>query len=122
MPRRKLRRQQSKGDDDRQIDVVPHGGQLCFCPFVYCRQRILIARIDLLNMRVLVNDLRSVIAEPIELMRDLVEVLPPNNYSNQFFAADPKSIALDRLCRPFRIREWIERQFHFGAWSLELGA
>src|SRR5437588_6870255 len=73
-------------------------------------------------MRLLVNDLRSVIAEPIELMRDLVEVLLPNNYSNQFFTADPKSSALDHLCRPFRVRKRIERQFHFGAWSLEPGA
>src|SRR5437588_1706925 len=108
MPRGHSRRQQSERDGHRQIDVVADRDELRLCYRIELRNRGFVTRIDFANVGVLINDLRFVIAEPIELVRDLVEILLPNNYSNQFFTADPKSIALDHLCRPFRIREWIE--------------
>ena len=49
--------------------------------------RRFIARIDFDDPGFFVNDLRLIIAEPIELVRDLFEIRLANNDADQFFAA-----------------------------------
>ena len=55
--------------------------------------RGIIAWIDFSYAGVFINDLRLVIAHLVYLVRDFVEVSSPNDYPNQFCAAEFNSLA-----------------------------
>ena len=97
------RRQQAKRRDDRKIDIVLHGRELRLGLLIQSRNCILVAGIDLLDLRVFVNDLRLVVAHLVDLVRDFVEVFASNDDANQFFATEPHPITLNRFARPFLI-------------------
>ena len=82
MARVNPRGQQPKRRDYRKIDIVADGHELRRLTLVQARQLIFVPRIDLLDLRVLVNDLGLVIAQLIDLMRDFVVVLLLNEYPN----------------------------------------
>ena len=82
MPRMQLRCQQAERRDYRKLDIVTHCDQLR-CTFrIYFRDCAVIARIDFGDVRGFVNNLRLVIAHFFNLVRDLVEVCLPDDYSN----------------------------------------
>ena len=82
------RRQQTKRGDHWQIDIVSYRHQLRRRVLIQLRDRGFVARIEFHDLRFLVNDLRLVIAHPVDLVRDLLEICLPNDDANQFFAAE----------------------------------
>ena len=87
MPRMQLRGEQTKRRDYGKIDIVFDSYKLRRRILIQAAECLLVSRIDFFNLRVLVNDLRLVIAHLVDLVRDLVEVRLPNDHTKQLFAA-----------------------------------
>src|SRR6266446_839721 len=117
MPRLQSYRQQTERRDDGKIDIVLHRHEPRFRASIQFRNRVGIAGIDLLDLRILVHDLRLVIAHLVDLVRDLVEIFLPNNDANQFFATESHPVTLNRFAGPSPIRKWIERELSVESWS-----
>ena len=82
MARRQPRRQQTERGDDRKIDIVLHRHPLRNRIFIQLRDSSFIARIDFFDLHVFIDDLRLVIAQFIDLVRDLIEIRLPNDDAN----------------------------------------
>ena len=108
MPRLQLRCQQTECCDHREIDFVGHGDKLRILLRVEFRNRLIFPRIDRDNVRILINNLGFVIAHPVDLVRDFVEVRLPHDNTDQFVSAEFESIALDLFCRAPLVGKWIE--------------
>src|SRR6266545_8078906 len=117
MPRVQACGQQSKRRNHREINVVSYGDKLRALRRVQFANRDIIAWIDVGNAGVFINNFRLVIAHLVYLVRDFVEVGLPNDYPNQFCAANPHTLAgvsdpgySNYLCRASLIRIRIKRQ------------
>src|SRR6266571_6967004 len=110
MPRLQSCRQQTERRDHGKIDIVLHRNELRFRASIQFCNRVGIAGIDLVDLRIFVNDLWLVVAHLVNLVRDLVEIFLSNDDANQFFAAKSDPIALNRFASPSLIRKWIERE------------
>src|ERR1051325_10970644 len=116
-----LRCEQSKRSNDWKIDIVLYRDELRFTFGINSCHHSVIARIEGHNLSVLINDFRLVIAHLVDLVRDLVEVLAPDDYTNQFFATEPHFVALNCVARTSLVRERIERYFGVRRWTLRVG-
>ena len=69
-----------------------------------------VARIDFDDARLFVDDLRFVIAHPVDLVRDLVEIRLPDRDADRFLAAE-HVISLRRCRRSAGSRSPLQRPF-----------
>ncbi len=97
MPRIELRGEQPERRDHRQVDAVLHRDKMVVAAFVEQRDCGVIARINLGDLRLFINDLRLVIAHLRDLVRDHVELLLADQHPHQLVAAEFHAIALDRV-------------------------
>src|SRR4029453_14856113 len=88
MPRMQSRRQQTKRSNHWKIDTVFYRHQLRRRTLIYFRNHGFVARVELFNLRLLVNDLRFVIAHLVDLVSDLLEICSPDGYAEEFLAAE----------------------------------
>src|ERR1700720_945137 len=105
MPRLQSGGQQTESRDQRKADIVLHRHELGLGFLIQSRNRILIGRVDLLDLRVFVNDLRLVIAHLVDLVRDLIKIFSPNDDANQLLATYSKYVPFDRFTSPPLIRK-----------------
>ena len=101
-------RQQTKRRDDRKIDIVLHRHELGLGFLIQSRDRGGVPRIDLLNLRVLINNLRFVIPHLVDLVRNFVVIRLRNHDADQFFATESDTVALNSFARAPLIRKRIE--------------
>ncbi len=87
MPRVELCGEQAKGGDDGQVEAVAHGDESRVHAIIERRNARVIARIDLNDRRVFVDDLRFVVAHPLDLVRDLVEAALADRHAHGLLAA-----------------------------------
>src|SRR6266581_9678601 len=109
--------EQTKRRDHRKIDIILNGHESRFRTCVQPDNRDLTSRINFFNLRILVHNLRLVIAHLVDLVRDLIEVRPADHDSNQFLAAELDSLTgitdpgySKRVARSPLIRKQIERK------------
>src|SRR6266540_877545 len=110
MPRLQSRYQKPERWNRRKINIVSYRHKLRGSLRVDFRNRIFIARIDLDHVRILIDDFRLVVSHSVDLVRDLVEICLPDDYPNQFCAAELQAIAFNHLRGPPLIRKWIDRK------------
>src|SRR5437763_4935919 len=138
MPRLQSRCQQPERWDHRKINIVAHRHKVRGPLRVDFGDSWVIAWIDRHYIRVFVNNLRLVISHSVDLVRDLVEVRPPDDYPNQFCSAEFYSWAgIIRLRRGYGgradpgyrnrlrpsslIRKRIKGWLAVGRWTLSVG-
>ena len=71
-------------------------------------KRDVVAWIDFLNLGILINNFRFVIAHSVDLVCDLVEGRLAHHDADQFSPAEFHAIAIDFFCRAPLIGERIE--------------
>src|SRR5205823_13793580 len=121
MPRMQFACQQSKGRNHCKIDIVSHGDKLRAALRIQFGNCGFITRIDFHNARVLIDNLRFVIAHLLDLVGDLVEVCLSDDYSKQLCATEFDSLAgitnsfySQRVARATLIRIRIVRKLNVG--------
>src|SRR6266480_574526 len=117
MPRMQFTCQQSEGGNYCKIDIVSHGDKLRAAVRIQFGNRGFVTGIDFQNAGFLIDNLRFVIAHLLDLVGDLVELCPADDYSNQFCVAEFNSLAgitdscySQRVARATLIRIRIERE------------
>ncbi len=84
--------EQTERRDQQKIDIILNGHKPRFRTCVQPGNCDVISRINFFNLRILVHNLRLVIAHLVDLVRDLIEVRPADHDSNQFLAAELDSL------------------------------
>ena len=111
MPRLQLRRQQTERRDHRQIDPILDCNKFRPRGIVHARDGFVVSRINLNHTGVFKNNLRLVIAHPLDLVRDFFMLLFANDNPHQFVTADLHAFGFQLFRRAPLIREWIEGNF-----------
>ena len=88
MPRVELCGQESIGCDDRKVEAVADGDELCIGRGVQRGDGFSIARIDFLDTGVLDDELRFVVAHAGNFVGDFLKVIAAHGHTEQFFASE----------------------------------
>src|SRR6476659_6328541 len=88
MTRLELGREQAIGRDNREVEPISYSHQSGLLASIEGSNRGVVARIELDDARVFVNEFRLVIAHPIDLVRDLLEIGLPHRDANRFLSAE----------------------------------
>src|SRR5262245_63335165 len=124
MPRVQARCQQSKRWNDRKVNIVSYADESRSSFTIKSRNGAFIARIHFPDARVFIDDLRLVIAHPVDLVRNFVEVRSSNDHPNQFCAAELNLFSgiagpgySDRICCTSLICVWVKGQLSVQRWT-----